>query len=231
MKVSTMPQAQKKRSSEGFVTDLANSIREGIIFGRYRPRERLVEEEITERYGTTRHMLRLAFAELDHMGLVERRPNKGVVVRDFSLDELEELYELRALLQREAALRIPVPPEPALLKTLRKLNADYLKASNQGDKEEASRLNTTFHDTLFAACRNRFLTQAITHAWMQTTPIHWYALGDQEHLRRSHADHEAMIDALEQGKREELAELCRKHIYPALEAYRRVHSVFGNGAP
>ncbi|MGC4025194.1 MAG: GntR family transcriptional regulator [Mesorhizobium sp.] len=216
-------------SNERSVTQLANAIREAIIFGRYRPRERLVEEEITERYSTTRHMLRMAFAELDHMGLVERRPNKGVVVRDFSIQELEELYEFRALLQREAALRIPVPADPDLVSDLRKINANYLAASKSGDKEEASRLNTTFHETMFDACRNRFLATAISQAWMQTTPIHWYALGDTDHLRRSHADHKSMIDALESGERELLAELCRKHIYPALEAYRRVHAVYFNG--
>lgn len=225
-----MALTEKRRGNDGSVAALANAIREGIIFGRYRPRERLVEEEITERYGTTRHMLRLAFAELDFMGLVERRPNKGVIVRDFSLDELEELYEMRALLQKEAALRIPIPADPDLLARLRKINADYLAAAGSGDKEEASRVNTAFHDTLFAACRNRFLSQAISQAWLQTTPIHWYALGDTEHLRRSHRDHELMIDALERGDREGLADLCRKHIYPALEAYRRVHAVFTNGA-
>lgn len=209
--------------AESSVSGLVNSLREAIIFGRYRPRERLVEEELTERYGATRHNLRNAFSELAHMGLVERRPNKGVIVRDFSLDELEELYDMRILLQSEAARRIPLPADPKLLEELRQLNAAYLAALQINDKEASSRINTMFHETLFGACGNRFLADAINQFWLRTTPIHWYVLGDSKHLTNSHRDHDEMIDALEKGDQPRLVEVCRTHILPALDAYRRVH--------
>ena len=221
-----MMKAQEQNGAHGLVLQLVNALREAIIFGRYRPRERLVEEEITERYRTTRHVLRNAFAELDHMGLIERRPNKGVIVRDFSLAELEELYEMRALLQTEAARRIAFPAPLDFIADLKRINDAYLAAGTAGDKEKASRLNTTFHDTLFAACQNRFLAQSISQFWLRTTPIHWYALGDSNHLVNSHRDHANMILAIEDGDRERLAKLCRDHIYPALVAYRRVHAIF-----
>jgi len=205
------------------VQSLANALREAIIFGRYRPRERLVEEELTERYGATRHIIRNAFAELDHMGLVERRPNKGVIVRDFSLPELEELYDMRIILQSEAARRIPIPADPALLVELQRLNDAYLEALTARQRDESSRINTTFHETLFGACGNRFLAQSINQFWVRTSPIHWYVLGDADYLRNSHKDHEEMIAALTAGDLERLAKVCRTHILPALDAYKRVH--------
>ena len=65
-----------------------------IIAGQLRPRERLVEDEIIERTGATRHAVRRAFDELERVGLVLRQPNKGVQVRDYSITEVEELYEI-----------------------------------------------------------------------------------------------------------------------------------------
>ncbi len=214
---------EKSETTESAVISLVNALREAIIFGRYRPRERLVEEELTERYGATRHSLRSAFAELSHMGLVERRPHKGVVIRDFSIQELEELYDMRIILQSEAARRIPLPANSDFISELRRINAGYLAALENGDKEESSRINTAFHETLFGACGNRFLSDAINQFWLRTTPIHWYVLGNSNHLRNSHRDHAEMIDALAAGDQAKLVDVCRTHILPALEAYRRVH--------
>ena len=218
-----------KGSKRGVVDDktgaLCNALREAIIFGRYRPREHLVEEELAERLGATRHTIRNAFVELDRMGLVERRPNKGVIVRDFSIKELEELYEMRGILQREAAMRVPLPAPAELVAQLRALNAAYLAASDEGDKEKSSRINTEFHNIIHAASGNRFLTEAIEQLWLRTSPIHWFALGDSNHLTRSYEDHNRMIDALEKGDREAFVEAATNHMYPALEAYRRVHAL------
>ncbi len=213
----------KQEKPEVSVISLANALREAIIFGQYRPRERLVEEELTSRYGASRHIIRNAFSELDHMGLVERRPNKGVIVRDFSVPELEELYEMRVILQTEAAKRIPVPADPGLLAELQRLNDAYLAAIVAGQSDESSRINTTFHEALFGACGNRFLAQSINQFWLRTSPIHWYVLGDVKYLRNSHHDHQEMIAALAASDLGRLAMVCEKHIRPALEAYKRVH--------
>lgn len=215
----------KKTSSGQKIRQLCDALREDIIFGRYRPREHLVEEELSEQFGATRHMIRSVFVELDQMGLVERRRNKGVIVRDFSVDELEELFEMRAILQREAAMRVPIPAAPEFTAKLRELNEAYFNANEEGDKEKSSRINTEFHKLLHSACENRFLVEEINQYWLRTAPIHWYALGDRNHLRNSYEDHNRIIDALEEGDRENFVEAVTKHMYPALEAYRRVNGV------
>ena len=70
-------------------------LQRGIISGSYRPRERLIEDEIIARAGSTRHAVRRAFDELERMGLVIRQPNRGVQVRDYTIGEIEDLYEIR----------------------------------------------------------------------------------------------------------------------------------------
>ena len=61
---------------------LVLSIKYDIIFGRLRPRERLIEDELALRFGVSRHLIRAAIVELEQLGIVVRRPNKGAMVRD-----------------------------------------------------------------------------------------------------------------------------------------------------
>ena len=98
-------------------------LEEDIIFGRLRPRERLVEDDIMKRFGVKRHVVRQALMRLESMGLVTRAPNKGALVRDFSLHELDQIYEMRELLQERAVERIPLPAQPELTSELRRIQA------------------------------------------------------------------------------------------------------------
>ena len=204
-------------------TDIVETIREAIIFGRLRPRERLVEEELSEQFDVSRHVIRSAIVTLEQMGLVTRRPNRGAIVRDFSVQEVEELYEMRAILQAEAARRIPLPAPSSLLEELERIHADYSACVDKLDLKQTAALNNVFHETIFAACNNRYLAEAIDNFWARTTAIRCYAIGDPKMLQHSRNEHRAIIDALARADREALVKLCVNHIYPALEAYKRAH--------
>ena len=85
------------------VDALANALRRRILDGDLRTGERLVERELTERYGVARHSLRAALRALASEGLVELEPNRGARVSTLSREGLLELFELRAALELEAA--------------------------------------------------------------------------------------------------------------------------------
>ncbi|MDX1425090.1 MAG: GntR family transcriptional regulator [Kiloniellales bacterium] len=212
------PQAAKTSES-----DVVERIREAIIFGRLRPRERLVEEELSERFNVSRHTIRSALVSLEQIGLVTRRPNRGVVVRDLSVQEVEELYEMRAILQAEAARRIPLPAPAALIEELERIHGEFSRCVDRMDLKQTAALNNVFHETIFAACNNRYLAETIENYWIRTTAIRCYAIGDPNMLQQSRNEHRAIIDALARGDRKALIRHCVDHIYPALEAYKRAH--------
>ncbi|MGH6680426.1 MAG: GntR family transcriptional regulator [Bradyrhizobium sp.] len=199
------------------------AIKLDIIFGRLRPRERLIEDEICARFSASRHATRSAFVELERLGLVTRRPNKGAIVRDFSVREVEEIYDMRAFLQAEAVRRIPLPAAPKLLAALEEVHARYRKAIGQRSLQKVCTLNNEFHRTIFAACNNRYLADIIERMWTETLAIRCYAIGDPLLLQRSEHEHTEMIQTLRHGHREALVRLTINHIYPALEAYKRAH--------
>jgi DNA-binding GntR family transcriptional regulator len=206
-------------------------LEEDIIFGRLRPRERLVEDALMRRFGAKRHVVRQALVELERIGLVARERNKGAMVRDFALDEVEQIYAMRELLQGHAARLIPLPPDPALVGRLREIHREHGAAVARGnDLGAVYRLNNAFHDALFAACGNRYLAEAISHyAWLAHA-IRSYRIADPVLLAQARDEHGLMIEALAAGDRERLVRLCVDHIKPSKEAYLAVRRVIEGAA-
>lgn len=206
-------------------------VKHQIIFGRLKPRERLIEDELCARFQASRHLIRSAFVTLEHMGLVTRRPNKGAVVRDFSVDEVEDIYDMRALLQGEAARRIPLPVPRALLDRLEAIHAEHARAVERQDLGLVCTINNEFHCTFFAACGSRYLAQTIERLWTETLAIRCYAIGDPLLLARSQQEHGQIIEALACGDRARLVRHVIDHIWPALDAYKRAHGGWAAGRP
>lgn len=212
---------QKKNSD--YAAEIVRHIKQNIIFGRLRPRERLIEEDITAQFNVSRHVVRAAIMELEQLGLVTRRPNKGVTVRDFSVQEVDHIYEMRALLQAEAARRIPMPANNALISELEKIHRDYCAAHDRGELQVVCSLNNHFHRTIWAACGNDCLSGLIDRLWVETLGIRCYGIGDAVLLKRARAEHARMIELLRIGDREGFIALSVDHMQPSLDAYKRAH--------
>lgn len=214
-----MPTRPPGRDRPGPVDDVVRALEEDIIFGRLKPRERLVEETLMERMGTKRHVVRQALMELERLGIVVRERHKGSAVKDFVAEDVEAIYEMRALLQRHAAERIPLPVDAALVSELRTIHDHHARAVEAGDLRAVYRLNNRFHDTLFGACGNRFLVETIAdYAWLAHA-IRSYRMADPRLLAQAREEHGRMIDALVQGDRAALVRLCVEHIEPSKQAY------------
>ncbi|MGI9424957.1 MAG: GntR family transcriptional regulator [Hyphomicrobiaceae bacterium] len=200
--------------------DILPILEEDIIFGRLRPRERLVEDEMMTRFNVKRHVVRQALMRLESMGLVTRAPNKGALVRDFSLDELEQIYEMRDLLQERAVERMPLPGSPELVDQLRRIQTDHQAAVEAWDLPAIYRLNNDFHEALFGACGNKHLADAIEHYTWLAHAVRSYRMINRELLADAPKEHAQMVDALEAGDKEQLKQLCQDHILPSKDAYR-----------
>ncbi len=219
-----------KPQNDGQLAELVDRIKLDIIFGRLRPRERLIEDDLSAQFGASRHLVRTAFTELQRMGLVTRRPNKGAVVRDFSPEEVDEIYEMRAILQREAASRVPLPAHPDLIARLEQIHAEYCREVDRRNLKRVCELNNEFHHTIFKASDNRCLVDLIQRMWTETLGIRCYAMGDPTLLCKTPEEHSQILNALRTGNRKRLMRLCVDHLWPALEAYKRAHGGWSSNA-
>jgi DNA-binding GntR family transcriptional regulator len=153
------------------------------------------------------------------MGLVERVPNKGARVKVYSDAEVEALYDVRTLIEREAALQMPLAAPADLLSSLRNIQTLHDCAIADGDLGSAFRRNIDFHQTLFANCRNQYLTEMIEVMRLRAHGTRFYSLSSNALLRQAALEHWTMIETIERGDNDGLAQLCASHLVPTKRAY------------
>ncbi|MFG6535157.1 GntR family transcriptional regulator [Sulfitobacter sp. 1A16787] len=202
-------------------SELVTALETDIIFGRLLPRERLIEDELMERFAATRHKVRQAIVELVARGLVTQARNKGAQVRDYSRTEVEELYEIRNTLQSQAISRIELPASERLVEELRNIQRAHAHASREDCLEEMFRLNNAFHDKFFLACGNGLLAEAVRDFAWRTHPVRSRGFFDAAYREAAIEDHAQMVEALAQSDRAKLFYINVRHTNRPMKLYLR----------
>jgi DNA-binding GntR family transcriptional regulator len=206
-------------------SNLVAALQEDIVLGRLAPGARLVEEELTERFHTKRHVLREAFVELERFGLIERRPNRGASVRQLSLEDVRQIYAVREILERSAAAQFALPLEKKFYQPIEAAQRRHDAAVKAGDAKAVFRANFEFHEALFAACGNPYLAAAIDDFRRKTQVVWSYAIVKPEYFRNAQREHRSMLKALRDGDRKRLMELFAAHLDISRQAYLQTHQL------
>jgi DNA-binding GntR family transcriptional regulator len=201
---------------------VARELEEDIIFGRLQPGTRLREDALLERFGGTRHFIRQALTRLERAGIVTRERNRGAKVRSFTSAEVRQVYDVRELLQRQAALNIPLPAPPSVVSKLQEINEKYRECIAIGNLRGIHENNDLFHEVFYAACGNSYLTDLVCDYMDITLTIRAKNLADSGLLQVSIAHHDLMIKYLQGSDNWVLAELCVEHIRPSKEQYLKM---------
>ena len=213
--------AVKLRASEA----IFHALRMEIAFGKLKPRERLIEHDLCQRFETSNHNIRQAFELLDRVGLVDRRANRGVEVKALTATELQDLYEVRVLLQAEGARKLDMRRAGELVAELTSINRRYADALAAGRVEDAVLANDAFHNTTFDYCTNVDLAALQRTYWLKASAIISRALTDRTLSEASVQDHDAIIAAIHDGDIERLVTVAVSHIQPAVDVYRRIYGL------
>ena len=194
-------------------------LRRLILEGEYVPNERLVEEQLAERLGVSRTPIRQALTMLEAEGLVEIAPNKGAMVCSFTIEDVWDIYDLRAVLEGYAARRAADRIHEDELVRLRSLAADMENISPGrflGHEEEIRWLvatNQEFHGTIVSASRNGRLEKLIRRTVevpLMFKAFYWYG----PHERRiSNHYHRRILESLEKGDADRAEIIMREHVY------------------
>jgi DNA-binding GntR family transcriptional regulator len=202
---------------------IATSLEEDIVLGRRHPRERLVEQDLCERFKTHRGDVRLALFALEKKGIVRRIPNRGAIVRDLTPKEVLEIYAVREEVEVMAARILPFPVAARDLAKLEEVQRRHGAAIDREDMLGVFYANLHFHQSLFGLCGNACLIETIRQLEQKAYGIRFYANAIPEALERARRDHLAMIAALRASRRQELIALTRRHLKPSPQAYIRAY--------
>jgi len=128
-----------------------------ILSGEFPAGGKLNEAAIADLLGVSRGPVREAFRALEESGLVRLEKNRGVFVRQIAVEEADEIYELRAVLDEHAGRRVAEKVAPEDLRALRGLVERMDRAVARDDIDAYHAANLEFHDTLVALAGNRKL--------------------------------------------------------------------------
>jgi DNA-binding GntR family transcriptional regulator len=134
-----------------------STLRENILSGKYFAGESLIEKRLAEELNVSRTPIREAIRQLELEGLVESIPNKGATVKGISKKDMEDIYRIRMVLEGLAA-RWAI--EQITDEEIKKLTEAYDLMEFYTGKEDInaiSKLNTEFHDVIYAATKSTVL--------------------------------------------------------------------------
>src|ERR1700754_3315639 len=204
-------------------TLIARRIEEDIVLGRRHPRERLIEQDLSDLFHTHRGDVRLALFDLEKKGLVERIPNRGAMVRGLTPLEVKEIYAVREELEVMAVRIIPFPVAPADIARLEDLQRQHAKAIADGEMLTVFYSNLRFHQVLYGLCGNACLIETIDLLAQKVYGIRSYANAFPESLDSARRGQLDMIKALRGSRREALIALTRRHLEPSPQAYIKAY--------
>ncbi|MEA2526360.1 MAG: hypothetical protein QOF73_3587 [Thermomicrobiales bacterium] len=128
---------------------IATNLREAIVRGQMRPGERLRTEEIARQFGVSRIPVREALHSLVAEGFVTLSPQRGAFVAELSVEDIEEIYLLRRLLEPVAARLATGNLTPELIDRLVKIVEEMERSEH--DQSRWMDLDRSFHLTLYSA--------------------------------------------------------------------------------
>lgn len=203
-------------------TLVQREIERRILAGELVPGAKLNEADLAGELRVSRGPVREAFRALEQSGLVRTEKNRGVFVRQVSIDEANEIYDVRAALEgmigRLAAKRI----RPEQLERIRAVVKKMHAASRLRDAAAYYPLNVRFHELLVEAAANRALKANYQRVVNELDLYRRETIArSAENIPASTRDHEAIVDAVAKGD-ERLAErLLFEHVITSRERLHR----------
>lgn len=218
-----MVACNETRSDTGLVR-ATQALRERVLSGLFAAEMRLPEESVAGELGVSRTIARLAMSALESEGLLSHSPRRGYRVRGFTIEEVIDAISVRGELEAMAARLVAERgASDALLDRLETLNArsrSLLEAPGFGldARAEWARWNREFHLALVEGCGNVALAEShahVTRVPMAAPEVMVFRTDDSEmsrrQLRRSHGDHEEVLEAIRSRRGTRAAEIMRAH--------------------
>jgi len=191
-----------------------------ILSGFFRPRERLVESELIQKYNASRGAIRNALKELNFNHLVELYPNRGAIVAEHSAREMEDIYNARVLLEGFAIKNSIRNIDKDTLNQILSLEADFKREVAKKNLRQIVALNRLFHQRIFDTCGNGIIAELIdllrkrSHIWQH------YVAGRPERLARTIAEHRLIVECIKKGDAVALKNINEKHLSEGYKSYK-----------
>ena len=187
-------------------------LKDEICDGKYEPGYWLQEKELAERLKVSRSPVREALRQLTRDGLVRDIPNRGVFVREFSIRDIEDVFDLRIMMESFALLHTDPALSTAAKEGLLELLGRIEQAHTEGDRKAYIGVDIQFHHSLIELCGNTFLVKAYGDIYSMIKQFCIYSLIDLQRFDNSMLEHRQIVHSVVTGQMEEAERYNRLHL-------------------
>lgn len=174
-------------------------LRGAIIEGVFKPGDRLVEAELCEMLGISRPSLREALRSLAAERLVEIIPNRGPQIPVLSWEHASEIYQMRALLEGEAASLAAGKAAPGDLRLMRASLAAFGKAVHAGDRKAEVESTSEFYGRILRIGGNRIMEETLAGLLARINFLRGRSMSQPGRSKISLREMKAILRAIEAG--------------------------------
>jgi DNA-binding GntR family transcriptional regulator len=211
----------KQRRSLG--QDVFEYLKQSIIDQTIEPGFRLVESRLAKKLGISRTPLREALHKLEREEWIKKAPSGGFQVVTLCKQDIEETFGIRIVLEVYAARLATQNYQDRDLLPLEKKLEEYRqcfkeKNSEKPETDSLHKLNTEFHDLLYALSSSPRLIRMINQLNAQIARFRQMILAQEEFARKSYEDHIRMLDAIKKRDENEVESLVRNHLIKGRDA-------------
>lgn len=171
-------------------------IRDAIVSGEFKPGQRLVERDLCERFGVSRPPVREALRQLDAEGFVQTIANRGPIVAELDFGTVRALYEVRAVLEAQAAKlfaeRASQEEIQALHQAVRLIEVAY----DEGSVDEKLAAKNRFYDIIIKGSRNELLSSMFRTINERSNLMRRMSMSSKERLPKSLSEIRAIVEAV-----------------------------------
>jgi len=189
-------------------------LRQAIHNGVLKPGEVLRQEELARKLGVSRAPLREALPRLEADGMIILRPRRGYSVVELDLEEIEDIFDMRATVEEKAVRAATARRQPEDVRKVRSILQDMqsIKPANEADRRRWLDLNFQFHNALADASGRKHLSRMVFNLRSLVEPyirVEVLITGD---VGQADLEHARLALAFEEGQIELAGSLIRVHI-------------------
>ena len=194
------------------------TLRQAILRGELKPGERLMEIHLAQKLGVSRTPVREAIRKLELEGLVLMIPRKGAIVAEITVQDLEDVLEVRMALE-ELAVKIACKRiTQEQLEEIKRRSAEFCKTLYGDDVAACAQADMAFHDAIYEATGNRRLVQILNNLREQMYRYRLEYLKDTHSHEKLDNEHQAIFENIRNGDKEAVCTMVGQHIDNQKEA-------------
>lgn len=199
------------------------SIRDKILNGTYKEHEELREVALGKELGVSRTPVREALRQLELEGLVTIIPNKGAFVTGITQKDIQDIYEMRFMLEGLCARWATEHITEAQLEELEEIIflSEFHSRRYGSSGDQVTELDGRFHRVLYEASQSRMLSHVLTDFHRYSLMARRSSMVSEERARKSIREHKQILRAIRDNDSNLAEQLANEHVLHVMQNLRR----------